>query len=111
MWSSCVQAVQQELQDLQSSCTQREPGAYEDIQLQRVLGVGGFGIVFEGKWKGCRAAIKVRAWDKHFKCGEYCSRVQGLGLFQPAVAGVCKGVECGFHGPQTRLHPAGTTSQ
>lgn len=32
----------------------------QDLTLQRVLGVGGFGTVYQGLWKGSTAAVKVK---------------------------------------------------
>uniref|UniRef100_A0A383VTR4 Protein kinase domain-containing protein n=1 Tax=Tetradesmus obliquus TaxID=3088 RepID=A0A383VTR4_TETOB len=63
--SALVQMLQQQVRNnLQASQDKllqaaRQGGYLQDLELKRVLGKGGFGIVYAGTWKGCPAAVKV----------------------------------------------------
>uniref|UniRef100_A0A383WKH1 Protein kinase domain-containing protein n=1 Tax=Tetradesmus obliquus TaxID=3088 RepID=A0A383WKH1_TETOB len=63
--SALVQMLQQQVRNnLQASRDKllqaaRTGGYLQDLELKRVLGKGGFGIVYAGTWKGCPAAVKV----------------------------------------------------
>ncbi|WIA31103.1 hypothetical protein OEZ86_001129 [Tetradesmus obliquus] len=63
--SALVQMLQQQVRNnLQASQVKllqaaRKGGYLQELELKRVLGKGGFGIVYAGTWKGCPAAVKV----------------------------------------------------
>jgi predicted Ser/Thr protein kinase len=58
---SMVLAIKAELQNAQHDSSTYVRDAFEpsDLVLLRLLGKGGFGRVYEGLWRGCRAAVKV----------------------------------------------------
>eukprot|EP00775_Hariotina_reticulata_P006073 gene6073-6312_t len=59
--SNMVQLLQQQVRDMvkQPSRTNSNGSYVEDLQLQAVLGQGGFGTVYSGQWKGSLSAIKL----------------------------------------------------
>lgn len=59
-----LQLLRQQVQDVVEKAAMKAvaaaPGGFVEDQLHKVLGSGGFGTVYLGKWKGSTAAIKVR---------------------------------------------------
>jgi hypothetical protein len=60
LWLLCAQTLRRQVQHSRDRCLQPDQVSYvQELQLQHLIGKGGFGTVFRGTWQGSPVAFKV----------------------------------------------------
>lgn len=58
----CAQTLRRQVQHSRDRCLRPDQASYvQELQLQHLIGKGGFGTVYSGTWQGSPVAFKVRA--------------------------------------------------